>query len=180
MVLRGTIRSVSIGGVVKEYGKTKSGAYDRSILAKTEMHELSFVNIGSNPNALVVAKQYGYSEQDFEKEYHQFFRNRDILKSDAQDKTLEAIAKSVESLHTDVSALAAALQAARVPDEKKATTAAQKQIILNRRLVYAKTNAKAVDKTAERIIAGINLALEGNKSHDSTKPTSGESSAASD
>lgn len=139
MVKDGFIKAVSIGGIVKEFGKNLDGTTNYDLVSKMEMIELSFCAIGANPDALVTLKS-------LETEW---FKT-------ANDHTYDMILKSVDGLTQQVSALESALAASRVPE--KTTTA--KHVLVRNRLVIAKTAAKQIDKSAEMVISSINTLLE--------------------
>lgn len=134
MVKEGYIKAVSIGGMVKEFGRNKDGTADFSHVAKMEMIELSFCAIGANPEALVTLKSL---EKQIEN----------------KDHDMDLIMSSIESLKHQVSALESAMESSRVPEQKTA-----KQIT-RKKLVLAKSAAKQVDKQSEMIIASINNCL---------------------
>jgi len=139
MVKDGFIKAVSIGGIVKEFGKNLDGTTNYDLVSKMEMIELSFCAIGANPEALVTMKSL----------------EREWFKT-ADDHTYDTIMSSVESLTQQVSALESALAASRVPEK----TETAKRVLVRNRLVLAKTAAKNVDKTSEMIISAVNSLIE--------------------
>lgn len=137
MVKDGFIKAVSIGGIVKEFGKNVDGTTDYTNISKMEMIELSFCAIGANPEALVTLK---------------------ALESDNirlnNDSSLEAILKSVLALESNASAMAATLKsviASDRQDEAKEKTA--------RRVTRPALSAH--QKQTQALFASINSLSEG-------------------
>lgn len=138
MVKDGFIKAVSIGGIVKEFGKNLDGTTNYDVISKMEMIELSFCAIGANAEALVSLKSV----------------EQQMFKTDS-DHIYDTITKSVEALTNQVSALESAIAASRVPEKETA-----KHVLVRNRLVLAKTAAKQIDKSSEMVISSLNNLLE--------------------
>lgn len=147
MVLRGTINAVSIGGLVKEFGKTDDGGTDYSVIKSLEMVEVSIVPVGAHPDALVVSKSLGISEDEFKGQYEEFVKQSLIDKT--KNLPYDEVSKHIKALKFLISALEDSYM-----DTSKDTESNPK-VKRIRKLVLARSNAKQIDRQAELIISSI-------------------------
>lgn len=153
-ILRGTISAASIGGLVKQYGSTQDNKTDWDVIAEMEMVEWSVVPVPANPEALVLAKQFGMDETVLRKQYvdfvsHAMLQANKVLGSDE-------ITQQIQTLKNLTSALEGTLEAPREPGEE-----ANSKRIIRYRLSTSRTIAKAIQQNAERIVVRLSKEIKG-------------------
>ena len=153
LILDGVINAVSLGGQVKQWSD------DYTTIEKLELYEVSVVPVGAHRDALITAKTVGKDKAaalrksfaDFEQE-----AMVDKIKSMPQDE----IKSHIASLKALTSALESAYAASTDTEEDNDDAAGDTKVKAVRRLVLVRSNAKAVDKVSELLIASINNKLK--------------------
>lgn len=142
-ILRGTLRAVSIGGIVKEFDEK-----DFSVIKELEMVELSVVPIGAHPDALISAKDLGMKKSELRKQYQRFIF--DHYKEKFAEVDVDEIDNSIKAMETVLAALKATHKEASAVD---ATTKRVKYVTL-------KQQASEVDRHAETLNKVVKLKLK--------------------
>lgn len=129
MILRGTIRAVSIGGMVIEFGVTEDGKTDYYSIEKLEMVELSVVPVGAHPDALVTAKSIGMQPEALRKQFEDFVGRSLVDKmKDISDTELEQHINSLEAI------LAALKQNKTLLEQQETSTGRKVKLVTLKRL----------------------------------------------
>lgn len=97
MILRGTIRAVSIGGLITSISD------DGESINGLELLEASIVMIGAHPDALVVAKEFHMKPEQVQQQYESYVRNALVDKLGKQEQNV--IKDSLRALKTLLAAL---------------------------------------------------------------------------
>lgn len=151
MILRGTLNSVSIGGLVP-MGGFSEGDDGELIIDKLVMIEASLVMIGAHPEALIVSRSLGIDASELRKQFNDFTKQAlvDKFKHMGNDEVNQAIGILEKLLAT----LKDAAQA-----NSSAGEAEPKEVRHIKRITL-KDSAKAVNHQSERIVRLIKLKKE--------------------
>lgn len=150
LILKGTIRAVSIGGLVLEFGVDEEDREDWNIVAKLEMVELSVVPVGAHPDALVVSKTLGIDEKDVKRQFREFLTRSIVDKG--ENLNYDNIQGFIESLKNITSALESSYKEGSADSDMP-------RIKRIKRLVLARSTAKLADRQTELLIQEINERL---------------------
>lgn len=156
LILDGAINAVSLGGQVKKWSE------DYSTIEQLELYEVSVVPVGAHRDALITERSMGV-DADKAKQLRKSFADFeekamvDKMKSMPQDE----IKSHIASLKSLTSALESAYAATADTEEDDDDDAAATKRV--RRLVLVRSNAKAVDKVSELLIASISNKLKEGK-----------------
>ena len=150
MILRGTIRAVSIGGLIIEFGETEDGKTDYYKIEKLEMVELSVVPVGAHPDALVTSKSIGIDRNAIEKQFNDFVRKSMV------DKFKNVSENEVDDHVKSLEAILAALKETKSSMEQQDSTAKQKT-----KLITLKRLAGEADYEVGKLNKTIKIKLKG-------------------
>lgn len=152
MILRGTIRAVSIGGLVLEFGLKEDGSTDWFNIEKLEMVELSVVPVGAHPDALVTSKSLGMTPEKLKSQFESFVRASLVDKmKDISENELDTHINSLETI-------LAALKQNKTLLEQQDSEAGKKV-----KLVTLKRLAGEADHEIGNLNKAIKIKLKGSK-----------------
>lgn len=152
LILDGAINAVSLGGQVKKWND------DYSVIEQLELYEVSVVPVGAHRDALITERSIGKDKAAALRKSFADFETEaavDKIKLMPQDE----IKSHIASLKSLTSALESAYAASTETEEDNDDADGKQKTV--RKLVLVRSNAKAVDKVSELLIASINNKLKG-------------------
>jgi HK97 family phage prohead protease len=156
LILDGVINAVSLGGQVKQWND------DYSVIEQLELYEVSVVPVGAHRDALITERSIGKDKAAALRKSFADFETEaavDKIKLMPQDEIKSHIA-SLKALTSALETAHAASMDTEAGDDGAADDTKVKTV---RKLVLLRSNAKAVDKVSELLVATINNKLKEGK-----------------